>query len=211
MKVKVISCEIFRWICEENKYPNYDYVFYEIAQHDHPHQLNQKLQNEINHSQHYDIILLLYGLCGNAINNLTSKNVDMYVFKAHDCSTILLANQKKHLNQQWSCFALVNSKKSSGALTYEFLKLKYEENAQYLWEILRFDKELVYINFNKVEDTEAKKQLLEEGKKIIHEYKGSKDVVYAILNMKKHDLILKIYKDKKIKSVYDLDKVITSN
>lgn len=53
MKIKVISCEIFRWICEENKLPNYDYVFYEIA-------------------QHYDIILLLCGLLGNAINNLTS-------------------------------------------------------------------------------------------------------------------------------------------
>lgn len=211
MKVKVISCEIFRWICEENKLPNYDYVFYEIAQHDHPKQLNQRLQNEINNSQHYDIILLLYGLCGNAINNLTSKNVDMYVFRAHDCSTILLADSKKHINQQWSCFALAKSKKNSIAFTLESLKLQYKEHAQYLWEILKFDNELVYINFNKEEDKKVKKQLLNEGKKIIHEYEGSKEGVHAILNMKQHALILKIYKDKKIKSVYDLDEVIRSD
>ena len=42
---------------------------------------------------------------------------------------------------------------------------KYGEHAQYLWDILYGNNEIVYIDFHREEDEEAKVRLKEKGKK----------------------------------------------
>lgn len=206
MKVKVISCSIFKWLCEiESK--NYDYVFMDIAQHDHPAILNQKLQQEIDASQQYDLIILLYGVCGNAVAGLSSKNTSILLLRAHDCSAILLGSNQKQLNEKWSCFSLWESKTEMSP-TIEQLEKQYGEHAQYLWEMLYKNKQLAYIDFNNERDIEAINKLKEEGYQITQKYQGTDEIIKKILNLEHHPMILKINKDKKIKCVYDLEVIL---
>lgn len=201
MKIKVIGCEIFRWMVEEHPLVC-DCIFLGIAQHDEPEILHKHLQEEINASQNYDMILLLYGLCGNAIANLTSEKVPMFVFRAHDCSAILLGSNKKQLNQRWSCFSLQKENKLWGFTTFEELEEQYGEHAQYLWDILYGNNEIGYISFHRKEDEEAKIRLEKEGKKITTIFEGTKEVVEAMLDGKDHPMVLKCESGAKIKAVY---------
>lgn len=205
MKVKVIACSIFQWMVEEHL-GKFDCVYLDIAQHDEPEILHRKLQDEINASQEYDAIYLLYGLCGNAIANLTSE-VDVYVFKAHDCSAILLGSNNKQLNQRWSCFSLQKENKLWGFTTFEELEEQYGENAQYLWDILYGSNEIGYITFHRKEDEEAHIRLTNEGKKITTIFEGTQEVVLAMLDGKEHEMVLQLKKGQKIKAVYG-DEVI---
>lgn len=208
MKIKVIGCDIFRWMVEEHPLVC-DSLFLGIAQHDEPERLHLRLQEEINASQEYDMILLLYGLCGNAIANLVSEKVPMYVFRAHDCSAILLGSNAKQLNQRWSCFSLQKENKLWGCTTFKELKEKYGEHAQYLWDILYGNNEIGYISFQRKEDEEAKLRLEKEGKKITSIFEGTKEVVHAMLDGQSHSMVLKFEKGAKIKAVYG-DEVIRS-
>lgn len=206
MKVKVIGCSIFKWFCEKGPI-EYDYVFMDIAQHDHPAILNQTLQQEINASQQYDIIILLYGVCGNAVVGLSSKHTPILLFRAHDCSAVLLGSNQKQLNQRWSCFSLWESKKEISP-SIEQLEQQYGEHAQYLYEMLYQDKELAYIDFQDDRDREACNKLKQEGYQITQMYQGTDEIIKKMLNLEQHPMILKINKDKKIKCVYDLEVIL---
>ena len=201
MKIKVIGCAIFEWMVKEHK-NDFDCVFLEIAQHDNPDELREVLQKEIDASTNYDAIFLLYGLCGNAIMNLTSTHCDMYVFRAHDCSAILLGSNAKQLNQRWSCFSLKKENNLWGATTFKEMEEKYGEHAQYLWDILYGNNEIGYITFHRQEDEEAKLRLTNQGKKITTIFEGTKEVVEALLDLKPHEMVVQFKKGQKIKAVY---------
>ena len=128
------KCEGYIEETKEEHKNNFDCTFLEIAQHDEPDKLRDSLQEEINKCEGYDAIYLLYGLCGNAIMNLTSPHCDMYVFRAHDCSAILLGSNEKQLNQRWSCFSLKKENSLWGATSFKEMEEKYGEHAQYLWD-----------------------------------------------------------------------------
>lgn len=201
MKIKVIGCAIFEWMVAEHE-GQFDCTFLEIAQHDEPDKLRINLQEEINKCEGYDAIILLYGLCGNAIMDLVSPHCDMYVFRAHDCSAILLGSNEKQLNQRWSCFSLKKENNLWGATSFKEMEEKYGEHAQYLWDILYGNNEIVYIDFHREEDEEAKVRLKEKGKKITEYFEGTKEVVDAMLSFQAHEMVVQCKKGQKIKAVY---------
>lgn len=201
MKIKVIGCAIFEWMVKEHK-NNFDCVFLEIAQHDYPDELRESIQKEINASKGYDAIFLLYGLCGNAIMNVTSPHCDLYLFRAHDCSAILLGSNAKQLNQRWSCFSLKKENSLWGATTFKEMEEQYGEHAQYLWDILYGNNEIGYITFHREEDEEAKIRLEKQGKKITKYFEGTKEVVDAMLSFTTHEMVVKLEKGQRIKAVY---------
>lgn len=199
IKVKVIACEVFKFLCEDN---GYDYTFLEISQHNHPELLNKKIQEEINKSQAYDLILLGYGLCGNAVCGLYSEHVPLYVFRAHDCSAVLLGSNDLQLNERWTCCSLYESKSE----VYELDSLedyieKYGEHGEYLWNIL-YRNHYVYIDFEMSKDKTYQSEILETGRELTIK-KGCRSVVEAMMNRKEHEMILQVDKREVIACSFD--------
>jgi hypothetical protein len=78
-----------------------DVELHRIGLHDHPNQLRNKLQDSIdNTSTDYDAILLVYGLCGRAIEGLHSSHITIVIPRAHDCITLLLGSRSAYNLQQ---------------------------------------------------------------------------------------------------------------
>lgn len=210
MKLKIIACEIFRWMIEENPIEA-DIVYLDIAQHDYPEILHYKLQDEIDASMKYENILLFYGLCGNAIIDLHSTHSNLYVFRAHDCSTVLLGSPDQHINEIWSCFALHEKKKSNINHDFTLWKQQYgEEMAQYLSSMLHATKDIAYINFERKEDEMTLTKLENDGYHIHQMYPGTMHIVKQMLFQKDHPMILKVPIHEKIIGIYDFDRVIST-
>jgi len=210
MKTKVISCDVFRWMFNETDYPNYDFTYIEVARHNEPLKLNKALQQLIDESSNYENIILLYGLCGNSIIGLTSK-VPLYVFRAHDCSSILLGNRSEFINHRWCSDALYKCE-YYGDLnnsSYEEYVEKYGEHADYLWEMLKKDDTLYYVTMNTDSDDETMKNLEKEGYTIEKVLVGTDEVVKAMLNRQKHPMIFELTSNKQIEGVYDFEEIIT--
>ncbi len=130
-----------------------------IGLHDQPNQLRNHIQELINQIQStdYDNILLVYGLCGRAIDGLVSKDIPLVIPRAHDCITLLLGSRQAYSQQQndhpgtywYSQDYLERSNRygesmslGSGAITdqqnlYDLYVEKYgQENADYLIETM---------------------------------------------------------------------------
>lgn len=208
MKIKVIGCEIFKYLINEEAYPEYDFIFFDIAKHEYPQKLNQTLQTELNASQKYDLIILLYGLCGNAILDLVSSKTDMLVFRSHDCSSILLGKKEQYINHSWSCHMLHKCDYiGNGLQTFESFE-QYGEHAEYLYKMLQNDKSIYFIKLDEEKDTNAINSLQKDGYSIKKYVNGSDKVLRSILNRNVHPMIFYLPKGKKIHGVYDFKEII---
>ncbi len=130
-----------------------------IGLHDRPTSLHEYLQKLIDQTRadEYDAILLTYGLCGRAIDELVSRDLPLVIPRAHDCITLYLGSRDVYREQQnnnpgtywYSQDYLERSGRygenmALGSVlppdlnnTYEEFVRKYgEENAQYLMETL---------------------------------------------------------------------------
>ena len=102
MFLKLVACEVFmREICHcVAKTPHtIDIEFTEKGAHDKSEFLREVIQSKIDAAQKankkYDAILLCYGLCGNATNNLLSRDIKIIIPRAHDCCTIFLGSKNR--------------------------------------------------------------------------------------------------------------------
>ena len=102
MLLKLIACNVFlreaclciarspHVICPE---------FLELGEHIHSGRLRRSLQEKIDEAErdakNYDAILLLYGLCGNAVVGLEARETRLVMPRAHDCATILLGSRER--------------------------------------------------------------------------------------------------------------------
>jgi len=71
-KIKLIVCDVIYDELKNKSKDEWDVVDFEKSLHGHSDKLREKLQEEINKSQNYDIIVLRYGLCGNGTLGLVS-------------------------------------------------------------------------------------------------------------------------------------------
>lgn len=136
-----------------------DIEFLKIGLHDQPNQLRTQIQQSIDRTEgmQYDTILLVYGLCGRAIDGLKSKCTPLVIPRAHDCITLLLGSRDAYSKQQnehpgtywYSQDYLERSNRygqsmalGSGAVTdqqtlFDQYVAKYgQENAEYLMETM---------------------------------------------------------------------------
>ncbi len=99
MNLKLIACNVFmREACHcLARSPHIiDPEFTELGEHVHSATLRASLQQRIDAAdsapRHYDAILLLFGLCGNATVGLRAGGTPLVIPRAHDCCTILLGS-----------------------------------------------------------------------------------------------------------------------
>lgn len=222
MKVKIISCQIFEIYINElltNHSPNYDFdiEYFEIDQHNAPKKFNTVLQARINEITGYDLIVLIYGICGNSTSYIKAKNIPIVIPRVHDCATILLGSKKRYKevfghrpSQGWSCISYDNSSSHDGMFstnnTYLELLEKYgEDNALYLFETLYpKSKDTIYISLDLEGDVERISN--SDNNEIV---RGSYQYLLNIFNHDFTDLQL-IKPGEEITPLYDYDEVITS-
>lgn len=168
-KIKVISCQIFEPyipLCHISL-DNYEFVYLEVESHLYPEILCQKIQDEIDKSPIHQTIILLYGLCGNALLNIKSHHEHLYIVKVHDCLGILLGSHqrflelfKNRLSTGWSCYGLKKQNHDCFGMNKDELIEKYgEDNAEYLLSLCHED---VYVSFqfNEEKNYEKDKEVI---------------------------------------------------
>lgn len=102
---KVIACESMAravYAFSAQSPHRIDIHLLQIGLHDQPEILRDRIQEQIELSNKlaYDAILLVYGLCGRAIDGLKSQQIPLVVPRAHDCITLLLGSRLTYLQQQ---------------------------------------------------------------------------------------------------------------
>ncbi len=105
MKIKCISCESLArpvYYFSAISPQQIDLEILQIGLHDRPTSLREQLQARIDQTplDVYDAIGLVYGLCGRAIDGLTSSHTPLVVPRAHDCITLLLGSRAAYQQQQ---------------------------------------------------------------------------------------------------------------
>jgi len=160
MKLKIIACRVFTpeleiilsIIGEDETNPDtIDIDWLPLRAHDQPDLLRQDIQRLIDAAEEYDAILLVYGLCGNALSGIRAASVPLYLPQAHDCSQILLGGHKAHSeffgknpSRGWTSRGYLTEEGDSFRLgegesgwDLESLILEHgEENGRYVWETL---------------------------------------------------------------------------
>lgn len=147
--IKIISCKIFKPYIESLKL-ELDISYIAIEGHNYPKRLSKQIQSEIDKCINYEKIILLYGLCGNAILNIKARDIPVLVVRVHDCLSILLGSKerftklfKDRLSAGWSCYSLEGRN-----ISFEGYD---DEEREYLESIFHPKKD-IYIRFGLVED-----------------------------------------------------------
>lgn len=108
--------------------------------HNYPHQLKEKLQQSIDEITDNDYIIMLFGLCGNALLGLSSQTANLVIPKVDDCISMFLGGNEKR------------RKRESTAKAYYLTKgwLRYENNIwhEYLRSVDEYGREKTRSLFN---------------------------------------------------------------
>lgn len=93
MKIKLIGClSTKNEVLALGLSSHIDCEFMDFALHAFPDQLHKELQQKIDASQEYDLIILTYGRCSHAVEGLVSATVPMVLPNTHDCISLLLGS-----------------------------------------------------------------------------------------------------------------------
>lgn len=98
LKASVIACktledEINKCLCTTKiHYPLY---WIESGLHNYPDQLKNKLQQCIDEITESDYIIMLFGLCGNALLDISSQTATLVIPKVDDCISLFLGGNEK--------------------------------------------------------------------------------------------------------------------
>ena len=99
MKIKLIGCaSTMNEVCWRGLPETVDSGFLDFNFHAKPDLLHRRLQELIDQSQDYDLIITTYNRCSNAVVGLLSPRVPLLMPKTHDCISLLLGSNERQLN-----------------------------------------------------------------------------------------------------------------
>ncbi len=159
MKIALIGCMVLlRDISKliHNSPHTVHPFWFEQGLHDTPDLLRKRLQKCIDDVEElsvanekktpFDAIVLAYGLCSNAVTELTSKTLPIIVPRCDDCIALFLGSQNRYLdyfnslkgvywyNKPWCENAFNPSEEAYERLFQKYAEQFGEENAEYLLE-----------------------------------------------------------------------------
>lgn len=243
MHYLLIACDVFEESINnfKNQTPHtITPIYLKLEAHLEPGKLHQELQDIIDEAegQPYDMILMAYGLCGNATNGIKARSIPIVIPRAHDCCTLFLGSIGRflehfgeNLSAQWTSSSYL-AKSNQGmysanvedTLSYFGLSEEYEElvkqygedNAQYLWETLhskdQYNTKMFYISTGAPDDEmniEKLKQTAKEEGKTFHLIAGNLGLIEGLFGEKWGDEYLFVSPGQRIVSTNDLDTVVT--
>ncbi|MGL5346624.1 MAG: DUF1638 domain-containing protein [Peptostreptococcaceae bacterium] len=215
MKDIIIACENLKdeitYIAKELNL-ELDIVYLESQLHNTPILLNEKLQNEIDKYQSKDNIILLFGLCGNGLAGLKSKNSKLICPKVDDCISLYMGGVDKRMKLKDATatyfftkryieneFSIYNEMKS--------MKLKYgEEKTNKIYKSLfKKYKYIRTINTGAYDENDIKEKIYElcEVFDLIYEsVDGDLNLLYKALNKEFDDNFIILEKENELRSEY---------
>ena len=240
MRIKLICCDVFlrmvsAFVAVSPHTVDVEYL--PMLAHNKPDELRAKLQARINaafEQRSYDMLLLAYGLCGNATLGLTCP-VRMVIPRVHDCCTMFMGSKerfveefKDNLSMRWCtcgyyerCIAEEGrdgyfSPNKNAHPEYLAYAAKYgEETADYLWESMHpliETAETAYIRiegFERAGVEQAYTALVEEQGKKVRVLEGSAEYLRDLINGPWDDArFLVVEPGQKIGAVYDMERVL---
>ncbi|WP_407313516.1 DUF1638 domain-containing protein [Desulfosporosinus sp. SB140] len=98
MSIKLIGCQsTMNEIRALGISQELDCEFLDYSFHARPDKLHIKLQEIINESQSYELIILTYSRCSNSVLGLVSPNVPLLLPATHDCIGLMLGSTARHM------------------------------------------------------------------------------------------------------------------
>lgn len=98
MRIKLICCHSCKNEVSLLGMPaGTDCEFLDFSYHANTKKLHDKLQEIIDNSQIYELIILTYGRCSNAIVGLVSPRVPLLFPNTHDCISLLLGSAERYV------------------------------------------------------------------------------------------------------------------
>ncbi|KUO70256.1 MAG: hypothetical protein APF81_09200 [Desulfosporosinus sp. BRH_c37] len=98
MRIKLIGCQsTMNEIQAQGLNQGMDCEFLDYSFHARPDKLHTKIQEIINKSQDYDLIILTYGRCSNSTLGLISPGVPLLFPATHDCIGLMLGSTARHM------------------------------------------------------------------------------------------------------------------
>lgn len=217
LKLKVIACDVLnREISLLSSLSScfVDVTFLSRSLHDTPQKLNNAIKDAVSAANNgfpynyfgscpsYDYIILVYGLCSNAITGISSEKIPLIIPRAHDCITLLLGSKEqyreyfdKNPGTYWFSSGWVERgwHPDNQSLQNKFSSYtdKYgEENARYLIDteidFMKDYKTAAYIGWNKLGDSSIYRKYAEEYAKnfglSFKELPGDHNLLARILN-----------------------------
>ncbi len=194
-KVKCIICEVVYDEVKDRIPQEWDIVHLERRLHNNSQNLRTMLQEEIDKSQDYDMIILGYALCGKGVDGLFSEKVPIVLFKCDDCIPILLGSRQDYKEQ-------FNNEPGTYYVTREYLadvddmmldgfaeiRGKYDEQT-WKWivsEMLKNYKRLAFINTGNYDVESLREKAKQEAEKLnlrFEEIKGKSDYLDKLINL----------------------------
>jgi hypothetical protein len=106
--IKIIACHVMKEellaVKRDQSAPEIEWQFVSMGLHLHPAKLHRELQKLLDQSQKYSRIILGFGLCGGAANQLRAPGCWLTIPRVHDCIPVLLGaiSQYRQLNNETS-------------------------------------------------------------------------------------------------------------
>lgn len=98
IKIKLIGCDSTKNEVSSLGIPDsMDCEFLDFNYHGKPDLLHIRLQEIINQSQNFDLIIMTYSRCSNVVVGLISPRVPLLLPKTHDCISLLLGSNERQL------------------------------------------------------------------------------------------------------------------
>lgn len=193
-RIKFIVCDVIYDELKNKISEKWKVVSFEKRLHEHSDKLREKLQDEINKSQDYDIIVLGYGLCGNGVVGLVSKKVTLVIPRIDDCISLFLGSveeRKKQLKTEPGTYFLTRGYLGEAedfiVSGLSEIKNKYSEET-WQWiikEMLKNYRRIIFINTENYNPSEWRKKAKCEAVKLglrFEEVKGSNRFLNKIIN-----------------------------
>lgn len=96
MSIKIIACEVMKEeLLMVSKGRDIEFEFISMGFHTYPEKLRGELQSILNRSGGYSRIILAFGLCGGAMNQLKASDSVLTIPRVHDCIPLLLGSKER--------------------------------------------------------------------------------------------------------------------
>ena len=152
MKRLLIGCGTIQKELEEVIEQNgldLDVIWLESGLHAVPVELKKELQKHIDAAADYDEVILGYGLCGNALIDITATHCDVLYPQTDDCISAFMCENCREAELRRDSFFLTRgwmSMKTSDSLTEQFNKVMEQYDEETAREIL----EMMYGNYKRI-------------------------------------------------------------
>lgn len=220
MNRKIIACAVFKPYLEHIflTMPVEEVDYLEIKQHDHPEILARHLQEKIDAITDVDEIIVLYGLCGNAILPLVARKIPIRVLRVHDCAAVLLGSNQAYQmrfesypNKRYHCISYGDSEQEYFARTspeYRRIAIEYgEDNADYVYAML-YDKFSTPVTYLRLGLDGENEQISKSKESYYSVVSGSFDMLEKMLRNDVDSTDLTLYPGEHFEGVYDYVEVL---